>query len=176
MKTIRVLEYKYTGKFLNWAISAWTGLFNWNTPRYSHSEIWWPDEFGKFFNSTGIVGECFTSTMRGDYNGTVIRPARSVIKYAGRWDYFEIEVDDPKFKSAECWARIAAKRNKGYDKPAVMSFFLPIRFGSSSKDICSETAYSFLLQCGVFEVAKIPSPRRLAKWLMKLGYCRQCFS
>ena len=118
MKTIRVAEYKYTGKPLNWAISAWTGLFNPGTPRYSHTEIWIPDENGLFGGYDGHLhggyegqyfGECFTSTMRGDWNGTVIRPASEVLTHSRRWDYFELEVEDVDYKEAVHLARVAAQ-------------------------------------------------------------------
>lgn len=179
MKTIRVAEYKYTGKPLNWAISAWTGLFNPGTPRYSHTEIWIPDENGLFGGYDGHLhggyegqyfGECFTSTMRGDWNGTVIRPASEVLTHSRRWDYFELEVEDVDYKEAVHLARVAAANNDGYDSPGLVSFFLPIRFGSGTKDICSEVALDFLRWCGIFTKDKMPSPRRLAAWIMQLGF------
>jgi hypothetical protein len=166
INSFRLLEYKNTDRWLNWAISSYTGLFNPGTPTYSHSEIWWPNEDGLWEN-----GECFTSTMRGDWNGTVIRPAYYVIKYPENWDYCQFDNINPiKYHAAIGLARIAAKQNQGYDKPALLSFFFPVRFGSSKADICSETSERFMYYCGILSNASIPSPRRLAGKLIKKGY------
>ena len=171
MKTIRLLNYKYTGKPLNFAISAYTKLFNWNTPPYSHSEIWFPGSASDcFVDSLGFHGSCFTSTLRGKVNGTVIRPASQVLTHPSRWEFFEIPVEDTVYDQVYTKARAAALANEGYDKPACLSFFLPVRFGSGSRDICSEVTYRALCWAGIFSKPAMPSPRRQAKWLMALGY------
>lgn len=161
MKTFRVLSYRAErdGHCLDDGISLWTKLFNWKTPPYSHAEIWLLDE-----------DKCFTSTMRGEWNGTVIRPASEVLTHPERWDYFEIQVEVAVYNAAVQKARLAAEANKGYDKPALLSFFFPIRFGSKGKDICSEVTERFLVWCDVFDKETKPSPRRLARNLMRLGY------
>ncbi len=163
---IRVLFYKAMrdGHIVDDGISLWTKLFNWNTPPYSHVEIWWPlcGSFSKGF--------CFTSTMRGEDNGTTVRPASEVLTHPERWDYVEILVDDDIANMAIARAREAAHNNKGYDKWALASFFGFRNAGSEGKDICSEVAYMFLVWCFVFFSKGRPSPRRLYKWLKKLGY------
>ena len=172
MKHIRVLNYKYTGKWLNWSISIWTGLFNKGTPPYSHSEIWFhrEDRFKSKVDETVFTGECFTSTMRGDVNGTVLRSAYMVVKHPERWEYFEISVEDNVYDQVYTKAKTAALANEGYDKPALLSFFFPVRFGSGVKDICSEVTYRALCWAGIFKKPAMPSPRRQARWLMDLGY------
>ena len=177
MKTFRVLEYKYTGKPLNWIIANSTKLFNWNTGSYSHCEIWLPDEEGNFTvpyvgDSRTVTGQCFTSTMRGSVNGSVIRPACEVIKHPERWDFFEIEVEDHMYNHAISHALSAVKNNKGYDKPLIVSFFFPYRFASKGKDICSEVCMHFLNDSFVLDTTgkRVPSPRRLARWLINIGH------
>ena len=166
MASFRLLEYKNTDRWLNWSISAWTGLFNPGTPPYSHAEIYWPDEDGNWDN-----GECFTSTMRGEWNGTVIRPAYEVLDHPENWDFFQFDdVDLVKFEAAKGLARIAANQNHGYDKPALLSFFLPFRFGSKKHDICSEVCERFMYHTGILPSATMPSPRRLASKVMERGY------
>jgi hypothetical protein len=168
--SVRLLQYKNTDRWLNWAISSYTGLFNPGTPPYSHAEIWWP---GK--DDEGLVdwyaGECFTSTMRGDLNGTVIRPVYEVLDHPENWDYCQFDNINPiKYQAAIGLARIAAKQNQGYDKPALLSFFFPVRFGSRKADICSETSERFLYHCGILPKATMPSPRRLARKIINSGY------
>ena len=104
-------------------ISLWTGLFNWFTPPYSRMSVWIPRENGGLFTSgTRLMpsdqwviryfwGTCYTSTMRGDDNGTVSRPASTVFKYPKRWEYIEFEVTDESFEEAKAWAdkRVAMK-------------------------------------------------------------------
>ena len=167
MTTIRIPFYiaGFDGHLLDNAISIWTKFFNWGTPPVSHTEIWWTD-VGKFFAS----GECYTSTMRGKSNGTVIRSVWEVIQNPKRWLYFELCVPDEEFLFAKENARIAVENNQGYDKWTIASFFWFKRFGKSNQEICSEVAYSFLYDCGVFTTKGLcPSPRRLCRWLMNLG-------
>ena len=174
---IRVLFYKAQkdGHVVDDGISLWTKLFNWNTPPYSHVEIWWPDKDGKFTNpyvgnSATPVGECFTSTMRGEDNGTVIRPAGEVLTHPKRWDYIEITVAEEDALTAKGLALLAAQANSGYDFFCILGFFLPFRVRSKEKNICSEAVQKFLVWCKVFPKKKIWSPRRLSKQLDKLGY------
>ena len=116
----------------------------------------------------------FTSTMRGDNNGTVLRPASDVLKHPDRWYITEIEVPDDLYRIARNWAKIRVACNGGYDKKTIASFFWPWgRFGSADKEqaICSERCYQFLCECGIFrDKTRCPSPRRLCKWMAELKY------
>ena len=175
---IRVLFYKAAidGHFLDNAISFWSGLFNWGTKGYSHCEIWWPTGDG-FFDGIGTLtgkqyfyGECFTSTMRDEIDGTVIRPAYEVLRNPKRWDVCEMWVDEPHYATAIPYARTQAENNKGYDKLCIASFFFPVRFHNKSKNICSEIVQKFLVVAGILTKPKIWSPRRLSRKLIKKGY------
>ena len=95
MKKIRILLYKTPWKpklkyLVNWLIS----LRTWS--KWSHIEIWTPDERLLFIGQDHLMktknfyGDCYTSTMRGEANGTVKRPASEVLKHPGNWDYSEI--------------------------------------------------------------------------------------
>jgi len=135
------------------------------SPPVSHTEVWWANA-DNFFAS----GECYTSTMRGENNGTVIRPTREVIQNSKRWLYFEMDVLDNLYEHAKLRARAAVVGNQGYDRWTIASFFWFKRFGKSNQEICSEVAYGFLYDCGVFTTKGLcPSPRRLCRWLMNLG-------
>jgi len=192
---IRVLFYKAQkdGHMVDDGISLWTKLFNWNTPPYSHVEIWWPDKIDGFdkacvpgratcecsggtttvtmdYTDTEYCGRCFTSTMRGEDNGTVLRSANEVLTHPKRWDYIEITVAEEDALTAKGLARLAAQANSGYDFFCILGFFLPFRVRSKEKNICSEAVQKFLVWCKVFPKKKIWSPRRLSKQLDKLGY------
>jgi len=162
------------GKWLDDSIAGWTGLFNPGTPAFSHCEIWMPDQNGNWVQTgpCGIAGDMFTSTMRGDNNGTVLRPASDVLKHPERWHITEIEVDDDLYKIARNWAKIRVACNQGYDNKTIASFFWFTRIsGNKEKAICSERCYQFLCECGVFsDKTKCPSPRRLSRWLSDMGY------
>lgn len=184
----RVLMYKakFDGHPIDDMINLWTGLHpkNWGTGNYSHTEVWIPDEYGCFegpvmhptepvYARNNYLGQCFTSTMRGENNGVVIRPASDVLKNTDRWDYFEIEVSEYFLKIANNWALQMVAANKGYDKMSLLSFILPFRFGPPDKYICSEIVLRYIqMAClGMFYDKKhVPSPRRLAKWLQEEGY------
>jgi len=169
---IRFAHYKAgrDGKWLDNAISIWSGIFNWGTGNYSHSETWWQNPNQSNPNLAWEDGEAFTSTTRGHLNGTVIRPAGGVFKHPERWDITEIEVGDVIGLRAIRRARCAAAMNQGYDHPAISSFFWPWRFGSTGKDICSETSKRFAMWCGIVNNDKIESPRRWSRTLTRLGH------
>ena len=193
---IRVLFYRAErdGHWLDDGISLWTKLFNWKTKPYSHCEIWWPDADGRFETVSDKIeascksdaggttytiempptvkyhGECFTSTMRGKHNGTVIRPAYTVLTHPERWDYCEILVSDNVGEMAKENARLFAENNEGYDLLCILGFFLPWRLRSYDKDICSEVVQKFLCWCRVFSEFKVWSPRRLSTKVIAKGY------
>ena len=182
---IRLLSYKakQDGKWLDNLISMWTWLFNWNTPPYSHAEVWLPNEDGKFSEQLGVVhqtqylGTCYTSTMgqvRGKnsvaQSGSCKRLASKVLKHPSRWDYIDIEVNDLLYENALTWADCVVADNKGYDLKAVWSFFLPWKIHDDDKYICSEFCACFLRICGIDVPSVIPSPRRLARDFVRGGY------
>lgn len=175
---IRALHYradKQDNSKLDDRIAWWGGIWNPGTEPYSHSEIWWPDDDGKWYAHgasapNAYKGHCFTSTMRGENNGTVIRPASEVLKNPKRWDYTEIEVEDDFANMAIAQTRTAVRNNQGYDKPAILSFFWPWRFGSKYKSICSEVSKRFMMWCNIVDNDKIESPRRWSRTLTRLGY------
>ncbi len=188
---IRILMYKYKWKWVNFAIQAWTWVWNWRTTSYSHCEVWAPRENGGQFRSrvrcrcwegtmegdeedyhkTAYWGDCWSSTMRGDYNGTVKRPASEVITHPERWDYYEIEISDGSYCAMVVFMEAACERNKGYDKPALLKFFLPFwRKSTPDKYICSEFVQAALHFIGIFDELYLWSPRRLSRKLGKLGY------
>ena len=178
---IRVKFYRaeHDGHLIDDVISGYTKIFNWNTEPYSHCGIWWPDADGRFLNEgsdgvglffTGFAGVCFSSTMRGDANGTVIRPARDVLTHPERWDYCEIEVPDEKALEAMAWAQVEALNNKGYDKLQILGFFFPWRFGRADQNICTEAVGKFLYQALVLDRIWVWSPRRLSAKLIEKGY------
>jgi len=157
------------------SIAWWTKWFNRGTPPVSHEEVWIPDnEFGFHYPILSLyTGQCFTSTMRGDVNGTVLRNAATVLTNPERWVYFEVEVSTDLFKLAHILVDDAVVNNKGYDTSAIPSFFWFWRFGSKTKDICSEVCKRFGMWCGVFNNDKIESPRRQYRRFVKMGYKAQ---
>jgi len=148
--------------------------------RYSHEETWWPDLAGDFesidYGEHIWCGECFTSTVRGKINGTVIRPASEVLKNVHRWDCTEITVSDEEFEDAKFWAKIQAFFNVGYSKKMIGSFFVPVR-STYVKDvyvpkqiICSVAGQGFDWKAGLFKRWRKWSP--LLHWLHidRMGY------
>lgn len=140
------------------ALGTW--LPNLFTPWYSHVEVWIADEDGngKFIrcivpggtNQGGshvswcFDGTCYTSTMRGDANGTVSRPASEVFTNPKRWEYLEFEVTDESFEVAKTWAdeRVAGKHK--YSMKDIRRFFMPLwmlrklKWDDPEREICSE--------------------------------------
>ena len=131
-------------------ISLWTGLFNWFTPGYSHMSVW-IEEDGSFKESLFVcpdgwayVGTCYTSTMRGEDNGTVKRPASEVFTNSGRWHFVEFKVTDESFEEAKAWAdeRVAGKHK--YSMKDIRRFFMPLwmlkkfKWDDPDREICSE--------------------------------------
>jgi len=150
--------------------------------RFSHVEVWWPDENG-CFEETAILevfktvcylkkGTAFTSTMRGDDNGTVIRPASGILKHPERWSYIEIDLPEANYELAVEWAKEQAKNNQGYNKMTILNFFNPFRRTAKTggKNICSVAVQGFLWQAGLFNKWEIMSPLKLWLELDRKGY------
>ena len=167
MKIVRFVFYRAKLDFVNIirrkrklhlvddVISLWTGLFNWFAPPYSHMSVLIGEEMyrkpqlneflGMVFEiGNEYVGTCYTSTMRGDDNGTVSRPASTVFKYPERWEYLEFEVTDESFELAKAWADERVRLNKGYSLRDLWRFAMPlwllkkIKLADPDREICSE--------------------------------------
>ncbi|KKM21498.1 hypothetical protein LCGC14_1634800 [marine sediment metagenome] len=195
---LNVLRGKRKPHLIDDGISLWTGLFNWWTPPYSHMSVWIQDENGDFVIPTYTpnfyrgpsaedflnVGTCYTSTMRGDDNGTVSRPASTVFKYPKRWEYIEFEVTDESFEAAKAWADERVKNNKGYSKRDLLRFAMPLwllkklKIADPDREICSEhgEGWATRLETGpvwgmriiwLLEKILIRSPRRLWRDLIR---------
>ena len=175
-KKIRVVFYRAKtgdGHWLDNAINTWTWLIsakNRKVGPYSHVEIWTPDDRVFMMDGYRPVGEMWTSTMRGENNGTVSRPANTVIENAERWDYCEIELSEGDYECLIEEMKRNVKENKGYSKRDLWRFFLPFHRNDKSRDICSEFVNDNLYVIGVVNAMDIPSPRRLAWKLKQAGY------
>ena len=148
---LNVIRGKRKPHLIDDGISLWTGLFNWWTPGYSHIEVWIQDMYSGVHNVFDVrhfvgnnSGICYTSTMRGDDNGTVSRPASTVFKYPKRWEFIEFEVTDESFEEAKAWADERVKNNKGYSKRDLLRFAMPLwllkglKIADPDREICSE--------------------------------------
>ena len=185
MKKLRILFYKTPWKlkakyWLNWLISART----WS--KYSHCEAWtaeedksicWPPAFTAHFMPIGslcsglqVYGKCWTATMRGDDNGTVVRDASGVLDHPERWVYFEIEVEAERYDTCIEIMKMAVENNNGYSKWDCLKFVSPIHFPQNDKYICSEFVIWILWWAGISKVNGIVSPGYIYKMLTKMGY------
>jgi hypothetical protein len=184
-KKIRVIFYKAKWGDKHWldnAISIWTGLIsakNRKVGPYSHVEIQTANGAGDFWyinNSfTPIAnhasGTCWTSTMRGKDNGTVKRPADTVINNRARWDYCEIEMDDAWYEKVIAWMTIEVDMNHGYSKRDLLKFFGLGFLADHQKNICSEFCNNAINKRYIMPgESEVVSPRRLAWKLQKAGY------
>jgi hypothetical protein len=131
-------------------ISWWTWPWNIGTPPYAHVEVWLPDEVDGFTHPwcyrsrfPDYAGTCYTSTMRGEANGTVKRPASEVLTHPERWDYKEYDIRPRRYRAGLAWLEKQVKENKGYDKKASLSHLTPWRFHDKDKNNCIEIDYGF---------------------------------
>ncbi len=170
-------------------ISLWTGLFNWFTPGYSHMSVWIESDFRDFkayvldyehkAKFLSFTGTCYTSTMRGDDNGTVSRPASAVFTNPPRWEYMELEVTDESFEEAKAWADERVRLNKGYSKRDLLRFAMPLwmlkglKIADPDREICSEHGEGWATRLWTSATTKllfyilIRSPRRLWRDLVR---------
>ena len=175
-KKYRLLFYipALDGHLIDDIISIVTKPWNWLSPRASHVEVWLPDANEQFSirwmdGHYEIWGTCLTSTMRGEDNGTVMRPASKVLKNPDRWFYYKFECEERDFGMAMDWADMACANNKGYGKRTLLKF-IGINWADKLRNICSQVAHKWCVLCENMEQPpKTPSPRRLAKWCEKLG-------
>jgi len=170
---MRVLLYRTPWKLkakyiVNWLISART------LSKWSHIEVQDPDANGQFgvLWSDGhyeAFGTCYTSTMRGDDNGTVVRDASEVLDHPENWDFYEIELSDDQYAGILDWMDKAVRNNYGYATWDILKFISPIHFQDHKRNICSEFVNNALWIVAFFKSPGIISPGAVAKKLTKLG-------
>ncbi len=171
---VRELWYVNNKKLLNRAIAAATWPANIGTEPVSHTSLWEPNENGKFdcdweVTAPGPYGQCWTSTTRGDANGTVVRPAPGVLDHPENWYYTEHETDKFLFNYAKTFADARVNANKGYSWRDLSRFIMPLwlmkglRLADNGREICSEHVAQWMVDMGVLDKITIPSPRRLCK-------------
>lgn len=171
------------------------GLFyDWKALKYnySHEECWKPDEDGNFskvitgtglsmgwttkegatvtavlpYEQTVYLGECFSSTTRGDDNGVRFAPANEVLgKHPERWDYIEVEVDPERFEVG--WQEATKLVGRKYDYLGILGFLNPIPCQDGKKWFCSEVCDWLKYLWRVGDRHKRISPRRSAYLLAK---------
>lgn len=121
------------------------------------------------FRCTYCVG-----TGRIKHDGVVKRTANEIFEHPERWDWGETQVDTQDYFDMVQWMEDEVANNKGYDKVAIASFFLPKRIYKGTKKICSEFVHNALVIVRIFTAKFLcPSPRRLAKWWTQQGYTVQ---
>jgi len=134
---------------------------------YSHVEKWEPNGRGIPRQCDWWNGEMSTSTMRGDYNGTVSRSAREVLVHPERWDATEFEINSVTYLVVHGWEQDQLDNNLGYSKEDIGKFFPVVRHfvKDETRNICSEYVHNFMVKCGLFLKFRVLSPRLLA-WLI----------
>ena len=158
---------------------------------YSHMEIWIPDEDGKFThnqitplrefnrinppiavpdefkNPDEYLGQCFSSTTRGDASGVRIAPASEVLKHPERWDYIDLPLTGV---SKDYWPKVMEWANKqvgkGYDYKGIAGFFSPKPINNPERWYCSEICMRLIYKAWIFNTFEERiSPRRSASVL-----------
>lgn len=139
---IRMYFYSNSGKTkTDWIIANWAKLFNPKIKAYpelicSHEEI------RMMYHDLA-----FTSTLRDDTNGVVLRSAQGVMcKHPENWYYYNLECSPGEYAIILRWMCYEAIGNQGYDKLAILSFGFPIRFHSKLRWICSEIGHGTLVK------------------------------
>lgn len=164
-KVIVGLTWFY-GLFYNWKVLKYN---------YSHEEMWIESEGGRFENHARdqggqewfvFIGQCFSSTTRGNANGVRFAPAIEVLKHPERWDYIECDVKDWRLEVAleEANKLVDAK----YDFIGILGFIQPIAIQDDQRWYCSEICdwLKVLLRIKSKRSKRI-SPRRAAYLLAK---------
>ena len=171
-----LLSWKKIKKYMaNWLISIRT------MSKYSHCEIWVPDGDGTFmypspdpesdtWYTIGPFGTCYTSTMRGDVNGTVKRDASLVLDHPEHWHYVEIPLTDEQYKFLILAMDMDVANNKGYSRWDILKFVSPIHIEDNERNICSEACNNWLVYIAIIKGFGIVSPAKVLKKLLKCGY------
>ena len=168
-RRVRFIFYKTPWKWgLKYLVNHLISLRTWS--KYSHVEIWVANESILGFGYISLpVGTCYTSTMRGEENGTVERRAIKVLKHPERWDYIEFDVNDREYKDLILWLDKEVKANKGYSKWDILKFLSPIHFPDNKRNICSELCNDGACIAGIIKGRGIVSPAKLLKKLVAVG-------
>ena len=187
METVEYHDLWYIAKWgdgdvVDNAIQLATKLPNWNAPPITHYSLWTPDWEGTFrFSLTGnrnsdgtkmelgvgYLGACWTSTTRGDNNGTVVRPASGVLKHPERWLYTKNVVNLESFRYARFEATARVSGNLGYAWRNLLRYGMPLwmfrGLGLEDKDreTCSQHGEHWKIDMGQLADDLIRSPRRL---------------
>ena len=180
MKRIRLCFHKpKPTDYLGQGIRFWTWLVsskNRTVPGYDHVEIWTPNEMGIFSDAefevpkpVWVVGTCWTSTMRGDNNGTVNRPACEIINNPLRWDVYEREITDEQYNMLMAYMELQVSINKGYSFRDIGKFFGLGFLTDAKRNICSEFSNNSLYEGDILDEGGVVSPRRLAYLITKSG-------
>lgn len=174
MKKVRLLLYKSKlgdGHVIDDAIGMWTKIVNvfrpstWLMRSYSHCEIWTLGTYKKFSRVVDY-GTCWTSTMRGNYDGCVKRPASEVLTHPERWDYVEFDVPNAFYDAGIAWMSYVVEHNTGYSKKLIGRFFFPW-VKDVDRYICSKFCDYALFHFRILHVLSCPSPLRLGSWFKK---------
>ena len=151
MKVI-VASYKYTGKPLNWLISAYTGIFNPMSDPSSHVEMVMP-MMGKYM--------CFSSTNRDGAKGTRWEDPQKVFKHPDRWKFYEKEYTDEQI--LDMVKKADSILDLPYDWWGIAGF--GTLFGQVLNDkekwYCSEACW-FMIDKWIKRI----SPRRFCVWIV----------
>jgi len=184
---IRFIFHHGKDSLVGRGIILWTwalGLFyNWKVLKYnfSHVEIWVPDEKYGFehkwldpeqelgpYRNCDYLGQCFSSTTRGDANGVRFAPASDVLHHPERWSYIECEVDPERLEVALEKAKKLV--GNGYDYGYILSFLQPFIIQKDDESACSEIINWFAVLCGIGWREKRISPRRFAYNMAKIWH------
>jgi len=173
---IKIHQYKAgkDGKWLDDAISIWSGLFNWGTPPYSHTEIQLSVCFAQQQPySRQYYDKCFSSATRGDgFVGTRWADAAHILRHPERWDTYTFNESSHYLKA--CVERADEIAGQKYFYLGIaLDYFLPLGWlgyftGKGLKQwYCSQAIYYVLTG----KRTRI-SPRRLTRWLLKNGFVK----
>ncbi|KKN35455.1 hypothetical protein LCGC14_0783580 [marine sediment metagenome] len=195
MKKIRYVFYmpvwrkgQWKDNFIGYGIAIWTFALNCWKPKmwkyirkhfFSHVEMWFPDEDGKFITMTPEIdlepfainsvpqftGQCFSSTMR-DAQGVRFALASEVLRNPRRWWYIEATVTDTRYELM----LLLAKRQEGkpYDKWGLFTgfFMLAPYLQNDDERYCSDVCAWLAWMANILPKRLwIISPRRFA-WLL----------
>ena len=134
---------------------------------FSHEELHVPNALGKFKMYGKPVGQCFSSTTRGDAQGVRFAPASQVLRHPERWKYIEFEVDDDKWRSIQSWMRALVGRK--YDFVGVRGFVIPFVPQNNNEWYCSEICCGIKRRLGIATDKPPISPRRSALLMIEQG-------
>ena len=213
MKRIRCLFYIGKGTAINKTISAWTWTWNMDTPldlAISHGEIWTADEAGTFWHDTvyskagdplylaRYAGDCWTSTLRDDAKGTVVRDARLVLTHPEHWIYQEFEVPERNELTIEqerdwifsvfdapyisrgtysdglAYMQYEVDNNQGYATRDLYKFVPVLRhiIRDKERNICTEFTHNAEVCFGILPGPfRVIDPRSLWKLNWKIHHC-----